>query len=59
MAHWTMDSASSNTLMMQVMEAHLNSCQIDYDAADNHIICIKHNTANTTRRMIAKGSTTE
>ena len=41
------------------MEAHLNACQIDYDGADNHIICIEHNTANTTGRMIAKASTTE
>ena len=41
------------------MEAHLNARQIDYDGADNHIICIEHNTANTTGRMIAKASTTE
>jgi len=51
--------ASSNTTMMQAMEAHLTPRQIDYDAADNHIICIKHNTANTTGCMIAKASTTE
>jgi len=54
-----MDGASSNTMMMQAMEAHLTPCQIDYDAADNHIICIEHNTANTTGRMIVKASTTE
>ena len=54
-----MDGASSNTTMMQVMEAHLNPHQIDYDAADNHIICIEHNTVNTTRGMIVKASTTE
>jgi len=53
------DGALSNTTMMQVMEAHLTPHQIDYDAADNHIICIEHNTANTTGRMIAKASTTE
>jgi len=44
---------------MQAMEAHLTPRQIDYDAADNHIICIEHNTTNTTGRMIAKASTTE
>jgi len=44
---------------MQAMEAHLTPCQIDYDAADNHIICIEHNTANTTGCMIAKASTTK
>jgi len=54
-----MNSASSNTMMMQAMEAHLTPCQIDYDAADNHIICIEHNTANTTGHMIAKVSTTK
>ena len=54
-----MDAALSNTMMMQAMEAHLNPCQIYYDAADNHIICIKHNTTNTTGCMIAKASTTE
>jgi len=54
-----MDSALSNTMMMQAMEAHLTLRQIDYDAVDNHIICIEHNTANTTGRMIAKASTTE
>jgi len=54
-----MDGASSNTTMMQAMEAHLTPCQIDYDAADNHIICIEHNTTNTTGCMIAKASTTE
>jgi len=54
-----MDSTSSNTTMMQVMEAHLTPCQIDYDAADNHIICIEHNTTNTTGRIIAKASTTK
>ena len=59
MGHWTTDGASSNTTMMQSMEAHLNARQIDYDGADNHIICIEHNTANTTGRMIAKASTTE
>jgi hypothetical protein len=59
MGHWTMDGASSNTMMMQAMEAHLNTRQIDYDAADNHIICIEHNTANTNGRMIVKASTTE
>jgi len=41
------------------MEAHLTPHQIDYDAVDNHIICIEHNTANTTGRMIAKVSTTK
>jgi len=41
------------------MEAHLTPRQIDYDAADNYIICIEHNTANTTGRMIVKVSTTE
>jgi len=46
-------------MMMQVMEAHLTPHQIDYNAADNHIICIEHNTTNTTGRMIAKVSTTE
>jgi len=45
--------------MMQVMEAHLNPCQIDYDTVDNHLICIEHNTANTTGHMIAKALTTE
>jgi len=59
MGHWMMDSASSNTTMMQAMKAHLTPHQIDYDAADNHIICIEHNTANTTGRMTAKASTTE
>jgi len=59
MGHWTTDGASSNTTMMQAMEVHLNARQIDYDAADNHIICIEHNTANTTGRMIAKASTTQ
>jgi len=61
MGHWTTDGASSNTTMMQAMEVHLTPRQIDYDAADNHIIsgCIEHNTANTTGRMIAKASTTE
>jgi len=54
-----MDGASSNTTIMQAMEAHLNPHQIDYDAADNHIICIKHNTANTTRHIFVKASTTE
>jgi len=44
---------------MQAIEAHLTPHQIDYDAADNHIICIEHNTTNTTGRMIAKASTTE
>lgn len=44
---------------MQAMEVHLNLHQIDYDAADNHIICIEHNTANTTGCMIAKASTTQ
>ena len=44
---------------MQAMEAHLNLHQIAYDAADNHIICIKHNTTNTTRHMISKTSITE
>ena len=57
MGHWTTDSASSNTTMMQSMEAHFNAHQIDYDGADNHIICIEHNTTNTTRCMIAKAST--
>jgi len=42
-----MDGTSSNTMMMQVIEAHLNPHQIDYDAVNNHIICIEHNTANT------------
>jgi len=59
MGHWTTDGTLSNTTMMQAMEAHLALCQIDYDAADNHIICIKHNTANTTGCIIAKASTTE
>jgi len=59
MGHWTTDGVLPNTMMMQVMEAHLNSCQIDYDAADNHIICIEHNTTNTTGHMIVKASTTE
>jgi len=59
MGHWMTDSTSSNTMMMQVMEAHLTPRQIDYYAADNHIICIEHNTANTTGRMIVKASTTE
>jgi len=45
--------------MMQAMEVHLTPHQIDYDAADNHIFCIEHNTANTTGCMIAKASTTE
>ena len=54
-----MDSTSSNITMIQAMEAHLNPCQIDYDAVDNHIICIEHNTTNTTGRMIVKASTTE
>jgi len=45
--------------MMQAMEAHLTPRQIDYDAADNHIICIEHNTTNTTGCMIAKASKTE
>jgi len=54
-----MDGALSNTTMMQAMEAHLTPHQIDYDAAVNHIICIEHNTANTTGRMIMKVSTTE
>ena len=45
--------------MMQAMEVHLNACQIDYDGADNQVICIEHNTANTTRHMIAKMSMTE
>ena len=54
-----MDGASSNTTMMQAMEAHLNAHQIDYDGADNQIICIEHITANTTRCMIVKVSMTE
>ena len=41
------------------MEAHLNAHQINYEGVDNHIICIEHNTANTTRRIIVKTSTTE
>jgi len=54
------DGALSNTTMMQAMEAHLTPHQIDYDAVDNHIICIiEHNTANTTGRMIVKASTTK
>jgi len=44
---------------MQAMQAHLNPHQIDYDAVDNHIISIEHNTANTTRCMIAKVLTTD
>ena len=44
---------------MQAIEAHLTPHQIDYDAVDNYIICIEHNTANTTGCMIAKASTTE
>jgi len=59
MGHWMMDGALSNTTMMQAIEAHLNPHQIDYDAADNHIICIEYNTANTIRCMIAKASITE
>ena len=41
------------------MEAHLNAHQINYNGADNQIICIEHITANTTGHMIAKVSTTE
>ena len=41
------------------MEAHLNAHQINYDGADNHIICIKYNTANTTGCMIVKALTTK
>jgi len=52
MGHWTTDGASPNTTMMQAMEAHLTPRQIDYDAADNHIICIEHNTANTLTMML-------
>jgi len=53
------DGTSSNTTMMQAMEARLTPRRIDYDAVDNHIICIEHNTANTTGRMIVKTSTTK
>ena len=54
-----MDGTLSNTMMMRAMEVHLNACQIDYDDADNQIICIEHITTNTTGHMIAKVSMTE
>ena len=51
--HWTFDNAVNNGTFMEHLEILLHSQDIDFDAADQHIMCFLH-VVNTCCQNIIK-----